>query len=232
MNKILVLILLIVVVGIVWFVSLHNSTEQELSVAEQTVLEDFKLLQEEISNTVTTLPAPSENEVPVAVALPAPSENEEPVASAVVTRAPVVAPVVDTPVVVAPVVVAEPKQKRLTVVKSGNFNPNAQDSDGFHRGSGSVSIVSMRGKNYVIFGEDFTVTNGPDYRLYLVPEFGIETESRFKAVKSRSHMIGKVKQFSGMQLFEIPQSVALNGVSGIVIWCEAFSQFISTADVR
>ena len=150
----------------------------------------------------------------------------------VVVAPPVVEPPVVEPVVVAPVVVAEPKQKRLTVVKSGDFNPNAQGSDGFHRGSGSVSIVSMGGKNYVIFGEDFTVSNGPDYRLYLVPEFGIETESRFKTIKPRSHMIGKVKQFSGMQLFEIPQSVALGSVNGIVIWCEAFSQFISTADVR
>ena len=80
MNKILVFILLIAIVGIAWFVSLHNSTDQELSVAEQTVLEDFKLLQEETRNTVTTLPAHT--------------ENEEPVASVVVTRAPVVAPVV------------------------------------------------------------------------------------------------------------------------------------------
>ncbi len=124
------------------------------------------------------------------------------------------------------------EEQKVRVIKTGEFNPNAAGSDDFHRGWGTTSIVYNDGKHYVIFGDDFRVTNGPDYKLYLVPEADVETHRAFSRVKSRSTRIADVEQFSGGQIFEIPSSVDIEDIEGVVIWCEAFSQYISTATFR
>lgn len=120
----------------------------------------------------------------------------------------------------------------VSVLKQGTFDPDAEDSDSVHRGWGGVKIVNFRGKNKVVFGEDFRVTRGPDYKLYLVGEMNVETSEQFRSIKSGSYNIAEIKQFSGEQTFDIPDNIDIDDIQGVVIWCEAFSQYISYANVE
>jgi hypothetical protein len=71
---------------------------------------------------------------------------------------------------------------------------------------------------------------GPDYKLYLAPSF-VDTKEGFLAIKEKSRRIGDVKTFSGF-IVEVPQGVDVRDYTTAVVWCEAFSQFISAAKYR
>lgn len=117
----------------------------------------------------------------------------------------------------------------LTIIAKGAFNPDAEESDALHRGSGAVGIVEFDGEQKVIFEEDFKVTNGPDYMIYLVRGDVPETKAAFNAAKETYDNIGRMKQFSGYQTFDIAAGTNTEDVTGVVVWCEQFGQFISSA---
>jgi len=71
---------------------------------------------------------------------------------------------------------------------------------------------------------------GPDYKLYLVKEF-VEDEEQFLKVKPDAKLIGDVKTFDGF-LLEVPQDVDVASYSTVIVWCEAFGEFISAAKYR
>ncbi len=126
-----------------------------------------------------------------------------------------------------------PQQKpQVTILRTGTFNPDAQGSDPAHRGWGNVMIVDFDGKKKLVTGEDFRVTNGPAYHVYLVPGVNVETGSAFLALKDKSIDIGEMNQFSGYQVFTLPDDLDITGLNSVVIWCESFSQFISVADIQ
>ena len=118
------------------------------------------------------------------------------------------------------------------VIKRGMFNPDAEDSDYFHRGRGSISIVRFMNTNRLVFGEDFHITNGPDYRIYLLTKQGVETKAAFLQLKSGALQLARLKQFEGYQVFPISSMVDIDNVQAVLIWCETFRQFISNADLN
>jgi hypothetical protein len=71
----------------------------------------------------------------------------------------------------------------------GTFRRDLKDSDALHWGEGKV-YVSTNG-----IALEGPVSPGPDYKLYLSPEF-VETEADFKRLKSRMVRVGDVKTFS------------------------------------
>ena len=104
------------------------------------------------------------------------------------------------------------------------FRRDLKGSDFLHWGEGTVSVgksaVSLMGK----------VAPGPDYKLYLVPEF-VETEEDFFRVKDRSLRIGDVKTFENF-IVPVPASADISQYNTVLVWCESFSQFISAAKYR
>ena len=70
---------------------------------------------------------------------------------------------------------------------------------------------------------------GPDYRLYFAPIF-VETEESFLAIKSQSVEFGSVKAFTNFTL-QLPDGVNVDEFPAVMIWCEAFSQFIMAAEL-
>jgi hypothetical protein len=74
------------------------------------------------------------------------------------------------------------------------------------------------------------VSPGPDYKLYLSPEF-VDTKEGFLKLKERSVRIGDVKTFENF-IVRVPESVDPSRYTTVVVWCETFSMFISAAKYR
>lgn len=130
-----------------------------------------------------------------------------------------------------PILIA-PKAPSLAEVKSlsgaaefaGEFRRDLRGSDFLHWGEGRVSVgrtaVSLMGR----------VAPGPDYKLYLSPEFA-DTKEGFLKLKERSVRIGDVKTFENF-IVRVPEQVDVTRYNTAVVWCETFSMFISAAKYR
>jgi hypothetical protein len=104
------------------------------------------------------------------------------------------------------------------------FRRNLRDSDTFHWGEGKVSIGS---RGIALAGR---LAPGPDYKLYLSPEF-VETEADFKRLKSRMVQVGDVKTFDNF-IVPLPPQIDPGKYRAVIVWCEAFGQFITAAQYR
>ena len=107
---------------------------------------------------------------------------------------------------------------------TGQFKRDLKDSDSLHWGEGVVSVaptaISLTGK----------LAPGPDYKLYLSPEF-VGTEADFNKLKSSMVRVGDVKTFENF-VVPVPASIDLTKYTAVIVWCETFSQFITAAKYR
>ncbi len=102
----------------------------------------------------------------------------------------------------------------------GSFSRDRADSDFLHWGEGEFAI----GSGVVSFSG--RLAPGPDYRLYLSPEF-VETEADFNRLKADMVEVGPVRSFGN---FMIPFAADIDASKyrAAVVWCEAFGQFITS----
>lgn len=107
---------------------------------------------------------------------------------------------------------------------SGTFTRDLKGSDFLHWGEGTISVTDTQ---IVHIGD---LAPGPDYRLYLIPQKA-ENEAEFLAIKDNSELIGRVDTFSGF-VIDIPGNVNAEDYVGVLIWCEAFGEFITSAIYR
>lgn len=107
---------------------------------------------------------------------------------------------------------------------TGRFTRELRDSDAFHWGEGTVFVardaITLRGR----------VAPGPDYKLYLSPEF-LETEADFARLRPRMVRVGDVRTFENF-IVALPASVDPAAFNTVVVWCESFGQFITAARYR
>ena len=130
-----------------------------------------------------------------------------------------------------PILIAPEAPKRTEIIPMKNaasyratFLPNLKGSDWLHWGRGTVFI----GEGKVAFlGE---LAPGPDYKLYLAPK-PVEDKAEFLAVKAQSLRVGDVKTFNNFVL-PLPEGTDLASYQSLVVWCEAFSMFITAAEYR
>jgi Electron transfer DM13 len=106
-------------------------------------------------------------------------------------------------------------------IYKGQFRRDLKDSDALHWGEGTVSVSA---RSIALAGE---LAPGPDYKLYLSPEF-VETEDDFNRLKPSMVRVGDVKTFKNF-LVPIPASVDATRYNTVIVWCEAFGQFITAA---
>ncbi len=97
-------------------------------------------------------------------------------------------------------------------------------SDLLHWGEGTIGISD---KQVVHTGE---LSPGPDYKLYLVKEF-TEDEAGFLAVKDTAVRLGDIKTFDGF-IVDVPDGVSVDDYTTVLVWCEAFGEFITAARYR
>jgi len=93
-----------------------------------------------------------------------------------------------------------------------------------HWGEGDVTVsataVALRGR----------VAPGPDYRLYLSPQF-VETEVEFERLKPQMVRVGEIRTFENF-IVQLPPGVDPAQYRAVIVWCEAFRQFITAAKYR
>ena len=77
---------------------------------------------------------------------------------------------------------------------------------------------------------DGKIAPGPDYRLYLTPKY-VETRAGPQNIKAQSFQSGPVKAFESISL-DLPDGLDATNYRAVLIWCEAFEQFITAAELR
>ena len=104
------------------------------------------------------------------------------------------------------------------------FTRELRGSDFLHWGEGTVSITPTQ------IVHEGRLAPGPDYKLYLVKDF-VEHEDEFLPVKNDAQLIGNVKTFDGL-LLDVPEGVDVADYTTVLVWCEAFGEFITAAKYR
>jgi len=130
------------------------------------------------------------------------------------------------PVLTSPAAPLETKIQALQdqATFSAKFVRSLDGSDLFHWGEGDVFIgargVALRGE----------IAPGPDYRVYLSPKF-VENEAQVLAVKDQMIQVGEVKTFENF-VVDFPEGINIADYNTVLVWCEAFSEFITAAKYR
>ena len=127
------------------------------------------------------------------------------------------------PILTAP---AAPSNEEVKLISaqakySAQFSKDRKDSDMLHWGEGTVSIGS---NNISFIGK---LAPGPDYKLYLSPKY-LETEADFHRLKSTMVQVGNVTTFNNF-VVKVPTDIKPSNFTSVIIWCEAFNQFITSA---
>lgn len=105
-----------------------------------------------------------------------------------------------------------------------SFTRDLKGSDFLHWGEGDISVTATK------IAHEGALAPGPDYKLYLVDEF-VEDEEQFEAVKPDAQLIGDIKTFDGF-IVDVPPGVDVASYSTVVVWCEAFDEFITAAQYQ
>ena len=101
------------------------------------------------------------------------------------------------------------------------FVKDLKESDILHWAKGQILLskteIAFQGK----------ISPGPDYKLYLTKKF-VQTKKDFLKIKNQSVEIGEIKSFNGF-IISTKKEIDITAYNSVVIWCEAFSRFISAA---
>jgi hypothetical protein len=101
----------------------------------------------------------------------------------------------------------------------GEFVRDLKDSDFLHWGEGKVTLTQTQ------FQLDGKLAPGPNYKLYFSPVF-VETEMEFEQHKEKMAVAGDVSRFENV-VVQLAEGVNPADYSAVIIWCEAFSEFIT-----
>ncbi|MEO0544489.1 MAG: DM13 domain-containing protein [Pseudomonadota bacterium] len=130
-----------------------------------------------------------------------------------------------------PILTAPPSVDRDVLASSAEnaayqveFTRDLAGSDFLHWGEGTVSVSA----DMVV--HEGALSPGPDYKLYLLPEF-VEDEAGFEAIKGQSLQVGDIKTFDGF-IVNLPPEADIEAYNTVLVWCEAFGEFITAAKYR
>lgn len=131
------------------------------------------------------------------------------------------------PIMVAP---EAPSEQQLSAVAEASqyqvaTHKDRGDSDGFHWAEGDFFIS----KNEIAFKGE--MAPGPDYKLYLSPSYTESEQEFLDIVKHKSIQVSAVKSFDGF-IISVPNGIDIEQYNSIVIWCEEYSKYISSAKYR
>lgn len=130
-----------------------------------------------------------------------------------------------------PILTAAPTVKETVLEQAaveaefqGEFRRGLRGNDFAHWGEGMVSVSAEQ------ISHQGQLAPGPDYKLYLVDRF-VEHEDEFLPIKDNALQLADIKSFNGF-IVDVPAGVDVSQYNTVLIWCEAFSQFITAAQYR
>ena len=98
---------------------------------------------------------------------------------------------------------------------SGRFHKNA------HETTGLAAIYRLADGHRVLRLTEFSTSNGPDVRVYLVAAGDVQSED---AAKQAGFVdLGALKGNIGDQNYDVPADLDLNKYRAVSIWCRRFS---------
>jgi hypothetical protein len=102
-----------------------------------------------------------------------------------------------------------------STLAQGMFHSNA------HETTGNATILSLPDGRRVLRLTNFSTSNGPDVRVYLVAASDVTDD---ETVKTAGFVeLGPMKGNKGDQNYEIPATVDLAAYRTVTIWCKRFS---------
>ena len=111
-------------------------------------------------------------------------------------------------------------------LKEGEF----AGQDRFHKGSGRATIYQSPDGSHLLRLEDFSVTNGPDLRVYLSP---VQKPGGAGDVTAEGHVeLAKLKGNKGNQNYPIPDDADVASLRSVVIFCKPFRVVFSVAPLQ
>ncbi len=113
------------------------------------------------------------------------------------------------------------EEKAQSALFTADLTRDLRGSDFLHWGEGTIAVSDTE---IVHMGK---LAPGPDYKVYLMTEF-VEHEDEFEPLKASAALVGDVKTFDGF-LLSIPEGVNVADYNTVVVWCESFSEFITSA---
>jgi len=106
-------------------------------------------------------------------------------------------------------------------VYKAEFKKGQRGNDFFHWGEGQLVItnneIALKGK----------VAPGPDYKIYLTKKF-VEHEDEFLPIKQNALYVADLKVFENF-IVPLDKKINFEYYNTILIWCEAFKEFIASA---
>jgi hypothetical protein len=116
-------------------------------------------------------------------------------------------------------------ESQAATLVTGEF----RDRDAIHQGSGTATIFRGEAGELTLRLTNFSVTNGPDLKIWLVAAEHVEGD---EAVKSSDYLaLGPLKGNIGDQNYEIPAGTDISAYPSVVVWCEQFGVLFSAADL-
>lgn len=109
------------------------------------------------------------------------------------------------------------------VLASGSFN----GTDAIHQSSGEATLVRQADGSVELQFSDFSVTNGPDLKVWLISNASPQGAGDVKAsvVLKLSQLKGNI----GDQVYRIPAGTDVSAFKSVVIYCEQFSFMFAAA---
>ena len=130
------------------------------------------------------------------------------------------------PILAAPEAPTQAEVSAMAQVASytARFRRDLKGSDMMHWGEGELAVgpraISLMGQ----------LAPGPTYKLYLTREY-VDTAADFQRVKPQATLVGDIKTFDNFML-AVPPGVDVAAHAGVVVWCESFQRFITSARYR
>jgi Electron transfer DM13 len=96
-----------------------------------------------------------------------------------------------------------------------------------HETRGTASILRLDDGSRILRLTDFSTSNGPDVRVYLVAA----SDASDNATVTRAGFVelGKLKGTDGDQNYQVPANLDLSKYRAVTIWCHRFSVNFATA---
>jgi hypothetical protein len=93
-----------------------------------------------------------------------------------------------------------------------------------HKASGTARVIRTADGSYVVRFENFTIEQGPDFRIHLVP-------GAHQRKPGNSADLGGLKASSGNQNYKVPAGTAVTTPVTVLVWCRAFQTPVASATI-